>query len=432
MVMFKSTNSQRTKASFKLLAPILLIVLLGPNAGGLLAQQGYTTYRGRVMDSESKDRLEAVNLEVKQSNVGTVTNSEGEFILKVSDDENTGIVVVSLLGYQPKEVSLDGLTGKNPVIYLEPKATSLSEVNLVAFGNAEALVRRVFNDKYDNQLNDPVMMTAFYRETIRKRRRNVSLTEAVVNVYKQPYTAVRRDVLELRRARKSTDYRRLDTVALKLQGGPFATVFLDVMKYPEFIFTSETIGEYRYEFKSPSTVNNRTVYVVSFTLDSRPDEPHYYGQLYIDTETLALVSADYKLNVGDKEAAGRMFVKKKPRDIFAYPLSATYKVDYRERDEKWHYGYSRADLTFRVEEKGKWFNTTYTLSSEMAVTDWESNPNNELPKAKDRIRPNVVITDQVSGFSDPDFWGPLNVIEPDKSIESAISKIQRQLRRNGT
>ena len=67
----------------------------------------------------------------------------------------------------------------------------------------------------------------------------------------------------------------------------------------------------------------------------------------------------------------------------------------------------------------------------MAVTDWEPNPNNTLAKAKDRLRPNVVITDQVSGFSDPDFWGPLNVIEPEKSIESAINKIRRQLRRNG-
>jgi hypothetical protein len=32
-----------------------------------------------------------------------------------------------------------------------------------------------------------------------------------------------------------------------------------------------------------------------------------------------------------------------------------------------------------------------------------------------------------SGFSDPDFWGEFNVIEPEKSIETAIKKIQKQL-----
>ena len=36
---------------------------------------------------------------------------------------------------------------------------------------------------------------------------------------------------------------------------------------------------------------------------------------------------------------------------------------------------------------------------------------------------------QAVGFSDPDFWGQYNIIEPEKSIESAIRKIQRQLRR---
>ena len=397
----------------------------------LLAQGGYETYKGKVIDEESRKVLESVNLQVKNTNVSTVTNAEGEFTLKVDNDINTGIVVVSILGYQPKEVSLDAIKSGNGRITLKQQITSLSEISLVAFGNAEALVRRVFNDKYNNQLDEPVLMTAFYRETIKKRRRNVSLTEAVVNIYKQPYSAVRRDILELRKARKSTDYQRLDTVAIKLQGGPFSTVFLDVMKYPEFIFTSETIGEYRYEFKPPSTVNNRTVYVVSFTLKSRLDEPHYFGNLYIDTETLALVSAKYELNVGDRKAASRMFVKKKPRDVTAYPLGANYQVDYREKNGKWHYGYGRVNLSFKVDKKGKLFNTTYTLSSEMAVTDWEPNPNNTLAKAKDRLRPNVVITDQVSGFSDPDFWGPLNVIEPEKSIESAINKIRRQLRRNG-
>jgi hypothetical protein len=40
------------------------------------------------------------------------------------------------------------------------------------------------------------------------------------------------------------------------------------------------------------------------------------------------------------------------------------------------------------------------------------------------------LEDEAIGFSDPDFWGEYNIIEPEKSIESAIKKIQRQLRRS--
>jgi len=37
------------------------------------------------------------------------------------------------------------------------------------------------------------------------------------------------------------------------------------------------------------------------------------------------------------------------------------------------------------------------------------------------------MRDESSGFKDADFWGAYNVIEPEKSIESAIKKIKRKL-----
>ena len=65
----------------------------------------------------------------------------------------------------------------------------------------------------------------------------------------------------------------------------------------------------------------------------------------------------------------------------------------------------------------------------MAVTDWKKNMTKQLPKAKDRMKSSIILNDEAIGFSDPDFWGEYNIIEPEKSIESAIKKIQRQLRR---
>ena len=63
----------------------------------------------------------------------------------------------------------------------------------------------------------------------------------------------------------------------------------------------------------------------------------------------------------------------------------------------------------------------------MAVTDWEISTKDKKIKSKDRLRPTVIITDAISGFSDPDFWGEYNLIEPDESIESAIEKIRKNI-----
>ena len=66
----------------------------------------------------------------------------------------------------------------------------------------------------------------------------------------------------------------------------------------------------------------------------------------------------------------------------------------------------------------------------MAVTDWEPFTGGKAPKSKERIRSSIILSDATDGFADPEFWGAYNIIEPDKSIESAIRKIQRQIKRD--
>jgi hypothetical protein len=393
----------------------------------LNAQVDFTEFSGKVYDGKSKRTLEAVSLNVNETNISTITNSEGEFTLKVPNQYLDSKVVVSLLGYNTRVLPLSELSKDGKKIKLYEAVTELTAVSISAYKDAEKLVRKVFKDKNNTVQDESVYMTAFYRETIKRRNRNVSLTEAVVNILKQPHTSPQRDAIQLGKARKSTDYKRLDTVSVKLQGGPFSTIYLDIMKYPEYIFTDETISSYRFSFDQPSTINNRNVYVVNFSSRNNGFNLNYNGKLYIDTQSLALVSADYSLDVSNKSKTKNLLVKKKPRDVEVYPLEANYKVDYKAKNGKWYYSYSNLNLKFKVNKKREIFNKVYTLSSEMAVTEWEINTANRKIKNKDRLRPTVIITDAISGFSDPNFWGQYNLIEPDKSIESAIEKIRKSI-----
>jgi hypothetical protein len=407
---------------------ILLVFVLCFSAFALFAQNTFTEFKGIVIDSDSQKPLESVNLTIKNTNISTITNTEGEFVLKVPESSQFTLVVLSLLGYQTKEVNLNELSKENIKITLNEKIVELPQVNVIGFKNAEALVKKVFENKEKNNLDQPVLMTAFYRETIKKRNRNVSLTEAVVDLYKQSYLNKSRDVMKLNKARKSTDYKLLDTLAFKLQGGPFSTLYLDVMKYPEYIFNNETIDDYTYTFDQPTTVNDKLVYVVNFKRKPDDNPLYYYGKLYIDANALALTSATYALNIEDRKKAADFFVRKKPNDVITYPTEASYKVNYQEKDGKWYYSYGSVNLTFKVNKKRKLFNSEYSISSEMAITDWETtNPSDNKDLLKDRLRPSIIIADAVSGFSDPDFWGAYNLIEPDKSIETAIEKIRKKL-----
>lgn len=421
-----------------LVAALLVVFLIGvtgthrASAFFQDAQQqdtSFNQYKGEVMDAANKKPLVFATLTIEGTNISTITNTEGEFALKVPKDITEGNVVVSFLGYKDKMVPLAQFGNNNNKIQMEVSVMELSEVNIEIPKDAGELVRQTLKRKGDNYFVDPTLMTAFYRETIKKRRKNVSLSEAVVNIYKTPYTSPRKDAVQLYKSRKSTDYSKLDTVALKLQGGPFNTLFVDVMKYPEYIFTEESIGKYVFSFDRSTRVNEKLIYVVNFEQHNSIPEPLYKGKLYIDVENKILTSAIFSLNITDKNLASRMFVRRKPRNAKVWPTEVAYRVDYREKNGKWYYGYSNVLLEFKVNWDKRLFNSVYSMTCEMAVTDWEKNLASEFPKSKERMRSSIILAEAANGFSDPDFWGEYNIIEPEKSIESAIKKIQRQLRR---
>ncbi len=394
-------------------------------------EPGYVSYKGEVVDSETNRPLIFASLTVSGSNISTVTNTEGAFLLKVPEEANGTSVEVSFLGYRSRTVPLSTLSAEGNTIALDVLVTELPEVNVSVPKDAVTLVKETLRRKGENYVNDPSVMTAFYRETIKRRRRNVSLSEAVVSIFKTPYTSPRRDAVQMYKSRKSTDYSKLDTLVLKLQGGPFNALYVDVMKYPEYIFGEESIDNYNFRFDRSTRINDRLIYVISF--DQREDvlEPLYRGELYIDVEKKVLTSAIYSLNITDREMASRLFVRKKPWNAKVYPEEVAYRVDYREKDGRWYYGYSNAVLEFKINWDKKLFNSVYSMTCEMAVTDWEQNPELSEPRFRDRLKSTMILSDEASGFSDPDFWGEYNIIEPEKSIESAIRKIQRQLKRQG-
>ncbi|WP_431124604.1 carboxypeptidase-like regulatory domain-containing protein [Flagellimonas flava] len=389
----------------------------------------FNQYKGEISDASSKKPLVFATLSVEGTNISTITNTEGNFLLKIPKEMTDGTVVVSFLGYKSKNIPLADLKPNKNKITLVVSVTELSEVNINAPKDAAALVRETLARKGDNYFDDPTLMTAFYRETIKKRRKNVSLSEAVVNIYKTPYSSLRKDAVELYRARKSTDYSKLDTVALKLQGGPFNTLYVDIMKYPEYIFAEGSIQDYQFTFSRSTRINDQLIYVIKFNQWESIKEPLYQGELFIDVENRTLTSAIYTLNITDKYKAARLFVRKKPAKVDVWPTEVAYRVDYREKGGKWYYGYSNVLLEFKVDWQDKLFNSVYSMTAEMAVTDWEKNLDGQLPKVRERLKKSIILSDEALGFSDPDFWGEYNIIEPEKSIESAIKKIQRQLRR---
>lgn len=393
-----------------------------------ISPTNFTEYKGKVVNSRNQEPLSAVYLAVENTNISTVTNMDGEFSLKIPGDLEEVNVVVSHLGFRSQTLPLEFFRQGNVVIELQEALQELDEVAIFTYTDPEALVQNMLRNRGSNYFTEPTTMTGFYRESIKRGRKNVSLSEAVVKIHKKPYDSYAEDRISLVKARKTADYDRLDTLALKLRGGPYNPLSLDIMKNPTHIFSRQDLSNFKFEFDNPTRIGDQYLYVVNFEELER-EEPWYYGKLFIDAETFTLVKASFNLNVDNRKAATDLFVKKKPGGTKVYPVEVKYDISYRERDGRWYFGYGNTQLEFVVNWKRRLFNSRYKVNSELAVTNWQIDQ--EIAgRDENFISKSIIMNDDVTGFADLTFWGENNIIEPDESIESAIDKIRDKLQNN--
>ncbi len=392
----------------------------------------YRTFSGQVIDANTNRTLPFATVEAIGTNLATVTNIDGNFIIKLPEDVNVPNLKISYIGYSNRNIPLGEFReGKVLTIQLQPSAIQLQEIT-VRPEDALNLIMDALTYIKDNYSEEPMMMRGFYRETIERGRNYVSISEAVVDIFKGSYTNIfQTDQVKLFKGRKSADVEKMDTVLFKLQGGPNTTVLLDVVKNPYILLSEEFADIYEFTLTDVVTINERLHYVVSFRQKPTVDDPYYMGKLYVDMEKLAITEAEFELNTENKEEAARLFIQRKPMSMTITPERAVYRAKYTIDDNRWYFTYARAEVRFTVDWKKKLFNTNYSTMSELAITD-RTYEGIEKFAAKDRFRPTDVMDEKVYIFFDEDFWQGYNVIEPDQSIESAIRRLNRKyLRRNG-
>lgn len=425
----KNFKKLSLSAVMLLSAVLLLTVTVGAAPGKKNDQQGTLTFRGKIVDAETGAPLVFASVSVKETNVATITNIDGEFVIKISETQTSKNLEIAFLGYKNKTVAISELkeNGYKNVISMSTAPIPIKEI-VVKPLDPEEIVKNAISRIGRNYVGEANLMTAFYRETIRKNRTYVSIGEAVVEIFKAPYNNdLRFDGSRIYKGRKSSDVEKMDTVLFKLQGGPVSVLQLDIAKNTESILTVDAMKYYDYALTGVIEIDDKPHYVIQFRQKPSVDIPLFIGNFYIEMDTYALSEAEFGFNLEDKAAVSSIFIRKKPLGMEVTPEIATYRAKYREQDGKWYFAYSRAEVKFKVNWKRKLFNTYYTTMSEIAVTD---RTNEEVIKfaGKEKLRYSDVFSEQVEAFTDAEFWGDYNVIEPDQSIESAIRRLSRKLK----
>jgi hypothetical protein len=396
------------------------------NHGRAAQDSIYKTFEGKVIDYDTKKPVIFANVYLIGSSLGVVTNTEGEFILKVPASDIDRKLGISNLGYKSLELSLSELKEDNNIIRLESAAVRIDEV-VIRSNDPIELIKMALRRIRDNYKTDPEMQIGFYRETVRQNRNYVAVAEAVLDVYKASYGNVMDyDRVRIYKGRKSEDVKKMDTLMFKLQGGPRTSFMLDLVKNPGAIFSEDYIEDYNFTNGGFATIDGRDNYVIEFNQKENTEGALYKGRVFLDTKNLAFSRIEFTFSDKALAVAENELVRKKPIDLKVDVLGASYLINYRVLDDKWYLNYVRSELLFKCSWKKKRYDATYAAVLEMAVTDRTDN----IFKAKYREQSKMtdIFADQVDQYKDENFWGEYNYIKPDESIESVIKKLSRRLK----
>lgn len=396
--------------------------------GSVYAQNGdnIITINGIVKDQRNRSILEYVNISVPGTNIGTITNTDGEFSLKVGKTDKLPYLEISHIGYITSKIAVKPTDEEKHIFYLNPNSIILEEV-IVSPVYPRKLVEQAIDKIGDNYNSFPSMLTGFYREIAQKGRKYINVTEAVTKLYKTNYKeSDSRDRVRIEKGRQLVSPKLSDTLGIKLVGGPTLAIALDIVKSSNEILDKETLHYYEFKFDDFVLIDNQLHYVISFIPVMPLPYPLYKGKFYINKQTLAFSRIELNIDMKEKDKVTEMILKKKPVGLVFKPVNLSTLITYKEQNGKTYFNYIRNEIKFKCDWKKKWFQTSYVVVSEMVVTDREDNPNSSI-SPRESFRETQVLSDRVMNFYDENFWENYNIIEPTESLEKAVNKLKKAI-----
>ena len=413
----------------------------------------YTAVRGRVLDAATGRPLAYVNVGIPERGIGTATNDDGSFLLKVPARYSNSTLQASFIGYRTFRQPVN-IINKVLRIELQPVAEQLNTVTITP-GQGRDIVRRAIAAIPRNYSRTATGGTAFYRESlIGKDGAYNYLAEGVLRVYKTRYKSEKEGTVSLIEGRMLNLRNPLDTnVSSGFTSGHMAVHRFDIVKNRLEFLDEFLLPYYHYEVTDVTYYNDRPVYVIAFgpgaksglvgeervnvqlerdddRFKSKPKKrgrrggllgailrgenynsqdrryermARYTGKVYIDTDSYAVLRAEFETTPeGIKKYNDYPFYSGSWRGNY-------YVVNYRQLGDTWYFSDALREGTHK---SGRIY------SNDVRMTEFAEGTAQPIPYLE-RMNRRSQFVDQTGSY-DEDFWQDYNVLPLDKALSESV------------
>lgn len=389
----------------------------------------YFTITGTLYDKDTKEPIIYASVGINEAGIGTITNQDGDFKLRLPSVLLHSQLYISHLGYTPESISCQILADKYSTFTLKSNTISLQEVVIHAI-DPIVVLKEMLEKRKDNYMEKPVYLTTFYREGVERKKGMVSLNEGVFKVYKPSFLHNAADQVKLLKMRRVSNVNEKDTLITKIKAGINACLMLDVVKQlPEFLRAEEE-SPYVYTHAAITVIDNRYVDVIDFTQKKGYTDPLYRGKVYIDKDNKALIKAEFEIHPEYIKKATNMFVERKSRNLQITPQEIKYTVSYKDWNDKYYISHVRGDLYFKIKKKRQLFSSTNVHTwFEMVTCKIEDKDVSRFSRSE-TLSTRTIFADTKFEYDD-NFWGEFNIIIPENELNEAIRKISSKIEETG-
>jgi hypothetical protein len=377
----------------------------------------YFFLSGKLVENKKGEPIKYASVSIFNKPIGTITNIDGEFLLKIHPKYIQDTVIISCMGYAQVMLPAYKLLDEDLFI-LTPVSIRIKEVQVTSITPSH-LLRNIRNNLALNYSSNLKLLTAFYRETVQQDNNYINVSEAVIEILKSPYdNTSRSDLVRLLKARKSPDVQPFKWLNFKLQGGPFTITQLDVIKTMESFIDAKYQEMYNYEIDRVVWYNSHPVYVVKFHPVSSSFYPAFEGEMYVHRETFAVVHAKYRISKAGLNEAREVMIMKKPPKVKAGPSFVQYTVSFQQYQGKWQLASAQASVKFKVRSKRDKLKSEFHSVSDLLITNIENTDLKRFTKDEKFTKQDIFV--EKLGKFDEKYWENYNIIKPNEDLRKAF------------
>lgn len=385
---------------------------------------------GTLLDKETGIPIPSATVGVRGTSVGSITNQNGEFKLSLPDSLEQAPIVFSHIGYISQDIELSVLLGRHNILALEPKVVPLQE-GVIRRSEPKKLLREMIERRERNYSHAPIYLTTFYREGVQLKNKFQNLSEAVFKVYKTFSSSFVPDQVKLLKMSRLSNVEVKDSLLVKIKSGIQACLQMDLIKdMPAFMTPNVENNTYAYTSEGMAFLDNRFVNIVHFEQRKGITEPLFCGELYLDSETCALLQARLEVHPKYVKDASGMFVERSTRNIRIIPQKVVYTISYKPWQGTYYIHHIRGDLHFKVKRRRMLFSSQdLHIWFEMITCKVDTEQVTAFPRT-DRLPTRTIFSDTNFKY-DEDFWKEFNVIPLEAEISKLIEKVSLKIEEIG-